>query len=231
MRYKSLRILLPAVLLMSCLVVMIHVAWTARSSSSSVLRQQLDQAHSQPREDSALGPSPTHSRFLDWTFTVPRFRRLSRLGPKPHQIVLLTAGDGRGHNEEIKNILLLTGQNRRAYCEQHGYACRFANISKYDLGSVHPVWKKIPAIIDAFKAHTDAEWVFLLDLDAIIMSPHQDLSSLILRPDALSKALDLGAEFKTTKGEGTGHKMINNPNIDNLDLLISQDYNGLNASS
>ncbi|RMZ81237.1 hypothetical protein DV736_g6656, partial [Chaetothyriales sp. CBS 134916] len=152
-------------------------------------------------------------------------------GPRPHQVVLVTATDGKGHNGGIENILEQTAENRKAYCIYHGYKYHFVNISKYDLEGAHPVWKKLPAIVEAFNTYPDAQWVFFLDLDAIIMSPKQDLNSLVLSHEGMRKALALNTQFHGSERSEFGTWTPSEPDYDNLDLLIAQDHNGINAGS
>lgn len=149
-------------------------------------------------------------------------------GPPSNQIILLTAADGEGHNHDIENLLELAAGNRRAYCEHHGYIYSFINIGKYDLGDIAPVWKKLPAIVEAFNDHPDAQWLFWLDLDAIIMTPEQDLQSLILSRDGMRKHFHLGAELHNG---GEGNFWPHEPDFENIDFIIAQDHNGINAGS
>jgi hypothetical protein len=157
----------------------------------------------------------------------------SPAGPKPNQIVVVTASDGNGHNGGIEDILGQTSQNRKQYCAYHGYNYHFVNISKFDLEDAHPVWKKIPAIVDAFNTFPDSQWVFFLDLDAIIMSPKQDLNSLTLSHAGMEKSLDFGREFTGSERTPLGVYMpqLRDAHFADIDMLIAQDHNGINAGS
>lgn len=73
------------------------------------------------------------------TFDVPEDIYYDPAGPRPDQVILLTASDGKGHNGGIADILGSTARNRAAYCEKQGYINQFINISKYDLEGAHPV--------------------------------------------------------------------------------------------
>jgi hypothetical protein len=53
----------------------------------------------------------------------------------------------------------------------------------------HPVWGKLPAIIEAFDQYPNAEWIWWLDTDAIIMSPEVDLYNLLLSPTVMKSKL------------------------------------------
>jgi hypothetical protein len=170
---------------------------------------------------------------LNTTFHVPSDIVYSPAGPRPDQIVVVTASDGKGHNGGIDDILGRTSANRKSYCEYHGYNYHFVNISKFDLKGAHPVWKKIPAIVDAFNTFPESQWIFFLDLDAIIMSPKQDLTSLTLSHAGMQKSLDFGREYTASSRKPLGVFMpqLADSNLDELDMLIAQDHNGINAGS
>jgi hypothetical protein len=168
---------------------------------------------------------------VNTTFTIPENMVHSPSGPQPHEIVIVTASDGKGHNGGIEDILGKTAKNRKEYCEHHGYNYHFVNISKFDMGDARPVWKKIPAIVEAFNTFPDAKWLFFLDLDAIIMSPKQDLIELILSHVGMQKSLDFGREWTGSERTPLGVYMPRDADLDNLDMLIAQDQNGVNAGS
>jgi hypothetical protein len=178
---------------------------------------------------STMEPLPA----LNTTFHVPDDIHYSFKGPDPSEVVIVTASDGKGHNGGIEDVLGQTAANRKAYCEHHGYNYHFVNISKFELENAHPVWKKIPAIVDAFNTYPKAQWVFFLDLDAIIMSPKQDLNSLILSHAGLAKSLDFGVEWHRSDRVPLGVYMPSEQDIkfDEIDMLIAQDHNGINAGS
>lgn len=60
-------------------------------------------------------------------------------GPKPSEIVLLAASDGKGHNGGIVGLLDMAKKNRQEYADLHGYKFEFINITKYDIGNAHAV--------------------------------------------------------------------------------------------
>jgi hypothetical protein len=171
--------------------------------------------------------------IVNTTFTIPADMVHSPEGPKPHEIVVVTASDGKGHNGGIEDILGKTAKNRKEYCEYHGYNYHFVNISKYDMGDAHPVWKKLPSIVEAFNTFPEAKWLFFLDLDAIIMSPKQELSQLVLSHEGLKQSLDFGREWTGSERVPLGMYMPqeSDTDMDNLDMLIAQDQNGVNAGS
>lgn len=152
-------------------------------------------------------------------------------GPKPEEVIVLTASDGKGHNNGIENLMEKARENRQAFCDYHGYIQEFINISKYNIGTNHPVWAKLPAVAEAFANHPKAKWVWWLDLDAIIMTPKVDLNEHLLSHKALLSRIDRNADIKGSGGRITGHKQKSEVDPANIDLIVSQDHNGLNAGS
>src|SRR5271156_2323464 len=77
-----------------------------------------------------------------------------------------------------------------------------------DLGSyvithtTHPVWGKLPAILEAFDKYPDAEWIWWLDMDAIIMTPEVDLQRHLLNPEILQQKLINGQPILLTDEVG-----------------------------
>ncbi|KAF2423289.1 hypothetical protein EJ08DRAFT_596244 [Tothia fuscella] len=179
----------------------------------------------------ALAQNPLPA--LNTTFRVADDIVYSPAGPKPNQIVVVTATDGNGHNGGIDDIILQTSMNRKQYCAYHGYNYHFVNISQFDLEGAHPVWKKIPAIVDAFNTYPEAQWVFFLDLDAIIMNPKQDLNTLTLSHPGMQKSLDFGRQFTGSERTPLGVYMPSerDAHLQDIDMLIAQDHNGINAGS
>lgn len=174
------------------------------------------------------------------------------LEPKGNKIIVLTATDGKGSNNEIEGIHQMAEQNRRDFCNLHGYTYAFSNLSHFDLKGAHPVWGKINAIRKAFDDHPEAEWVWWMDLDMIITNPYIDLAASLLNPAVLEKRLSYGRPVKAESGYympnyTTGY----NPNaplppgavtnyqtgnyefshVDDIGMVISHDGQGYNAGS
>lgn len=164
-------------------------------------------------------------------FSVPADIKYDPKGPRPDQIILLCASDGKGHNGGIENLLEQTRANRQAYADFHGYKYHFLNISKFDIAPAHPVWGKLPAIAETFETYPDAQWVWWLDLDAILMTPTVDLNKLLLSHEALNKQLQKGELLNNSGGGKSIVSTLKNPDVGNIDLIFSQDQNGINAGS
>jgi hypothetical protein len=71
-----------------------------------------------------------------------------------------------------------------------GYTFLLLDSDKYSISvEKHPVWCKVPALVEAFQEYPSAEWFWWFDLDTIIMTPHLDLHEHLLDPAALQSRL------------------------------------------
>lgn len=62
--------------------------------------------------------------------------------------------------------------------------------------TTHPVWGKLPALLQACEKYPHAEWIWWLDIDAIILNPDIDLFEHLLDPQILQKRLVQGDPIK-----------------------------------
>jgi hypothetical protein len=78
-----------------------------------------------------------------------------------------------------------------------GYSFMLVDANKYEVARErNPAWCKLAAVAEALDRHPSMEWVWWLDLDAIIMSPHVDLYEHLLGPTALAGRLLKGETIK-----------------------------------
>jgi hypothetical protein len=146
-------------------------------------------------------------------------------GPRGKDIVLLMASDKRGNQgQPIHDLRERAKENRQEYADWHGYT--FYHVDFEELEFSGPVvWKKTLAIQKAFATHPEAEWVWWLDLDAIIMTPHIPLSTYLLHPSVLEKRLLKDVAIRPTK------RSPSNITAEDVNLILAQDQNGVNAGS
>jgi hypothetical protein len=116
-------------------------------------------------------------------------------------VVLLTGAAGLGNFRDVQDFYNKITTNRLEYANSHGTNIVISRLSVgYDFMTVdlasyvithttHPVWGKLPAILEAFAKYSNAEWIWWLDNDAIIMTPEIDLHRHLLDPEILQKRL------------------------------------------
>jgi len=72
--------------------------------------------------------------------------------------------------------------------------------NKYEVSQErHPVWCKPTVIAEAMEKNSSAEWIWWLDMDAIIMTPHLDLYEYLLAPTVLAERLLKGQTISPNK--------------------------------
>ncbi|KNG47458.1 glycosyltransferase family 34 protein [Stemphylium lycopersici] len=172
----------------------------------------------------------------EWDWKVSQHansHKASARKPRNKDVVILTASDGGGHNSAIPNILERVLDDRAKYCERHGYTNLWLNTSRYDIGEAHRTWSKIPAVAEAFHLYPNAEWVWLLDTDIILMTPATSLVSSILSPSAIEHGIMRGAPIldHQLKKNPTRIKTPGEYRVEDIDVLITQDHTSLNTGS
>ncbi|KAI5817172.1 galactosyl transferase GMA12/MNN10 family-domain-containing protein [Pyronema omphalodes] len=194
-------------------------------------KEEEERRRRKEEEDRKAKEAYDRTKIYTGTFAVPPNLVHDPAGPKPNEIVLLAASDGKGHNGGIDNILGDVTPNRQAYADLHGYTYQFLNISQYNIGAASAVWAKLPAIVDTFNKHPDAKWVWWLDLDAIIMTPEIELAKHVLSHEALARKIQKDLDVQKPGGGSSGHRTLKDPDFNKVDIIIAQDQNGLNAGS
>lgn len=119
-------------------------ATTATREISTIPEASKTTATSTPTQPAEMltsqKPTPTNFDPVKQSFDIPKDLKFDPAGPRPDQIVILTATDGKGHNGGIQNIVHNALENRKEFCDAHGYINHFINITKYNMGEdAHPV--------------------------------------------------------------------------------------------
>uniref|UniRef100_A0A060T9Q6 ARAD1D13684p n=1 Tax=Blastobotrys adeninivorans TaxID=409370 RepID=A0A060T9Q6_BLAAD len=149
-------------------------------------------------------------------------------------------------NSARKKVVLVSGcdyydpeilekslQNREEYCSRHeGVVHHFVNFTSYPTVE-SPQWKKLHAIEEAFAEYPDAEWVWWLDIDAIIMNSQVNVTRDILHPTVLKDQITYDHPIRNIDSKFEGHKYPSKHSIriKEIGFVISQDSLGLNAGS
>lgn len=182
-------------------------------------------------------PQPGYFKHQpEWDFSIPPSGKGWNgyaKSPRNRDVVILTASDGGGHNSAIANVLERVLEDRRQYCERHGYQNLWLNTSRYDIGEAHRTWSKIPAVAEAFHLYPNAEWVWLIDTDIIMMTPEYDLVKEIISPAAIKKGLMRGTPILDgqLKKNPTNIFTPKNFRVEDIDILITQDHQSVNTGS
>ncbi|CCX07759.1 Similar to alpha-1,2-galactosyltransferase gmh3 [Schizosaccharomyces japonicus yFS275]; acc. no. XP_002174998 [Pyronema omphalodes CBS 100304] len=152
---------------------------------------------------------------------------------------MLLPKDRKGDNDYgfHKEWLEMASTQCKQYAKHHGYRFMWADISEYkDSFSVDPMWAKIAALQDAFDKHPEVEWIWCLDADAILMNSELGLWDHLLSPEAMMREVKPEAEIKFGGDKKLPlHKTpIKTSKIvipENIFIIVSTDFNGINAGS
>lgn len=161
---------------------------------------------------------------LDFLYTA-KIRQLDK--PK---VIILSACDDSCDPEVVNKSLL----NRETYAAQFDNVIhQYVDLEKYrhDKSSA---WLKIPAIQDMFKRAPEADWIWWLDIDALIMNKSINICRDILSRQVIETCLAWDRPLRDTDTKFHGQKYFSKatpPKLHELDLIISQDQLGLNAGS
>jgi hypothetical protein len=68
--------------------------------------------------------------------------------------------------------------NKRAYCERHGYRFHYRRGIYQQAAERHPSWHRVPLILELFD-EPGTDWVFWSDIDSLILRPDVRLESLM----------------------------------------------------
>src|SRR5580704_6064568 len=117
-------------------------------------------------------------------------------------------------------------------------------MNKYEISKRRsPVWGKLAAVMEALDTYPNAEWIWWLDMDAIIMTRSIDLYTHLLDPETLKHRLVTGDTVSNNvrvkepdnvnfvTGEVISSLvLVNSQNNDpsEIDVILVQDFNGLN---
>lgn len=92
-------------------------------------------------------------------------------------------------------------------------------------------WNKIPIIQDTFARFPNAEWIWWLDLDIILMTPSVDIHTHLLTPDGMLRNLLINESIVGVGGGPLGFSTLINPDPANMNFIIAQDHWGQNVGS
>lgn len=159
------------------------------------------------------------------------------VGPRPEQILILTGSDYSDSTTFRWELNQRVFKNRQEYCDAHGYIHEFVNFTRYAPARdhvEHPVWFKLPAIAETFHRYPDVEWIWWLDLDALIMNGGLRLEEHLLHPDVLKERIMYKrpvASIEALYSLGGTAPDRDEIQVEDVNFIISHDWLTLNAGS
>lgn len=121
----------------------------------------------------------------------------------------------------------------RADCATIGYEFIWENLSKYEPEySKDACWAKIAALQHSFEAYPDAEWLWMLDSDAIILNSSIDLYDHLLSPEAIKREVkpEFGIQIPGGAKIEAQKKTVFTPKVvipEEVYLILAADGNGI----
>jgi hypothetical protein len=158
---------------------------------------------------------------------------------RENQVALVTATDYHFHWDGAEEALQDTIQERQQYADLHGYTFDFVDLRTFEQDAVQEdmaaVWKKIPVLKHIFDKRPDAEWIWWLDLDAVLMGA-QSLQEYLF--DRIEELQDEARHMQDTdlelanKTDGIFKRLGRIP-LNETNLIVTADMNSsmINAGS
>ena len=120
-------------------------------------------------------------------------------------------------------------ENRRDYAARHGYVAFFPNTTDYDLmPGVPKSWSMVPGMRHAMTLHPHTPWIFYLSSTALIMDPHEPLSTKILEPRKLESLMIVDTPVVPPDSV---IKTFSHLRGERVDVILTQDREGLAGGS
>lgn len=145
---------------------------------------------------------------------------------------MVTASSGSGRILSLPNIKEQVYENRMTYAKMHGLEFMWANMTSYNLPNGEGlVWNKIPVLQEAFDRFPDAEWVWWVDIDIIIMNMELNVYDHILSRDGLDRHILLNKKLTGAGGGETGYITPSTYRYEDINFVIPEDSWGMNAGN
>ncbi|ORY84968.1 galactosyl transferase GMA12/MNN10 family-domain-containing protein [Protomyces lactucae-debilis] len=144
------------------------------------------------------------------------------------RVAMVTSVNYRWNWEGAQEAFELSAQERQAYAALHGYSFDVIDVRsfKQDLvdPSWHVQWMKIPIVKHIFEKYPDADWVWWLDADAIIMG-NQDLDSYLFdRIESLqAEARQFHSDNRREQYGMAMFKYLHNITLAETNLIVTPD--------
>jgi hypothetical protein len=148
------------------------------------------------------------------------------------KVVMVTGSSGTNSMLGMPHIKEMIYENRKTYAERHGYDFVWANMTSYNLPGSAPIyWNKIAVLKEAFARHPDAEWVWWMDMESIIMNMTLSIYDHVLSREGMARNILLDHEMNGAGGGKTGFSTPASYKHDDINFVISQDSWGVDVGS
>jgi hypothetical protein len=152
--------------------------------------------------------------------------------PKKGSVVMVAASAGNNRFLGVPHVKEMVYENRMTYAYMHGYEFMWANITSYNLPDDAPVfWNKIPVLQEAFIRYPEADWVWWLDIDIIIMNMSLSLHDHVLSPEGMARNIVLDKMVKSPGGGDSGFKTPETYKYEDINFLIASGGWGMNVGN
>ncbi|PSR90507.1 galactosyl transferase GMA12/MNN10 family-domain-containing protein [Coniella lustricola] len=122
----------------------------------------------------------------------------------------------------------LLKENRKLYAEKYGYETFFPNVGDYELLSAPSSWTKVVAMRHAMTKFPDATYLWYVDVDTFIMSPHQSIDKDVMATAKLEEKMIV--DHPVVPPDSIIHTFSHLRGED-VDLVLTQDKQGLVTST
>ncbi|KAF2639133.1 alpha-1,6-mannosyltransferas-like protein subunit [Massarina eburnea CBS 473.64] len=156
------------------------------------------------------------------TTPVPKIPKVA-IGSGP-PVVIVTVIDGKADPTWAAKIK----KNREDYAKKHGYLTFFPTNTQYPTGTSPLSWSKVPALRHAMTLFPGSTYFWFLDSTALIMNQALDLQSHLLAPAKLEKLMIVN---EPVVPPDSVIKTFGNLKGDRIDFIVTQDKEGLTATS
>lgn len=147
---------------------------------------------------------------------------------KSKKIVMVTGSTGTDRMLGIPHIKDMIYENRKTYAEIHGLEFMWANMTSYNLPDGSPIyWNKIPILKEAFVRFPDAEWIWWMDMDIIIMNTSLSIYDHVLSPEGMARNVLLNESIHTAGGGDLGQSTPSTYKHEDINFVISKDAWGM----
>ncbi|MCJ1311534.1 hypothetical protein MMC25_005207 [Agyrium rufum] len=147
------------------------------------------------------------------------------------KVVMVTASSGTKAFLGIPQLKEMVYENRKSYALRHGYDFLWANISSYPIGDARVVWSKIPILQEAWMRYPDADWLWWMDMDMIIMNSSLSLWDHVLSPEGMRRNIILDTPLNKVGGGDSGYRTPPTYQYEDVNFMISAGGWGMNVGN